>query len=282
LLPSENPSSVDPSANPSVHPQLEPLPGDTPEAFQAIAPPVILPRDPVWSGWDVLIVAVLTVASIVLCTAALALGTHWLAPRVNMNSVAAEITIAAQLLAYLGIALFMIAMVERKYHVRFWQAIRWNWPRSGYKFVGLGVALLLMIDVTANFLPMPKNTPFDQFFLKPRDAIVMSVFAVTLGPLMEELFFRGLLYPVLVRWLGVFWGIVLTALPFGLLHMFQYGYSWAVVLLIFLMGTVCTIVRWKTESVAASFLVHVGYNGTEMFMLMLATDGFRHMEKVLK
>ena len=282
MLPSENPSSVDPSANPSVQPQLEPLPGDTPEAFQAIAPPVILPRDPAWSGWDVLIVAVLTVASIVLCTAALALGTHWLAPRVNMNSVAAEITIAAQLLAYLGIALFMIAMVEGKYHVRFWQAIRWNWPRSGYKFVGLGVALLLMIDVTANFLPMPKNTPFDQFFLKPRDAIVMSVFAVTLGPLMEELFFRGLLYPVLVRWLGVFWGIVLTALPFGLLHMFQYGYSWAVVLLIFLMGTVCTIVRWKTESVAASFLVHVGYNGTEMFMLMLATDGFRHMEKVLK
>jgi len=28
--------------------------------------------------------------------------------------------------------------------------------------------------------------------------------------------------------------------------------------------------------------VHVGYNGTEMFMLMLATDGFRHMEKVLR
>ena len=107
-------------------------------------------------------------------------------------------------------------------------------------------------------------------------------FAVTLGPLMEELFFRGLLYPVLVRRMGIFWGIVLTALPFGLLHMFQYGYSWAVVLLIFLMGTVCTIVRWKTESVAASFLVHVGYNGTEMFMLMLATDGFRHMEKVLR
>jgi membrane protease YdiL (CAAX protease family) len=273
-----------------VSPQLEPLPGDAPvstspdplDLISAIAPPVIPPRDPAWSGWDVLIVAVLTVASIVLCTAALALGTHWLAPRVNMNSVAAEITIAAQFLAYLGIAIFMIAMVEGKYHVRFWQAIRWNWPRSSFKFVGLGVALLLMIDVTANFLPMPKTTPFDQFFLKPRDAIVMSIFAVTLGPLMEELFFRGLLYPVLVRRLGIFWGIVLTALPFGLLHMFQYGYSWAVVLLIFLMGTVCTIVRWKTESVAASFLVHVGYNGTEMFMLMLATDGFRHMEKVLR
>ena len=58
-----------------VSPQLEPLPGDAPvskspdplELISAIAPPVIPPRDPAWSGWDVLIVAVLTVASIVLC-----------------------------------------------------------------------------------------------------------------------------------------------------------------------------------------------------------------------
>ena len=35
----------------------------------------------------------------------------------------------------------------------------------------------------------------------------------------------------------------------------------------------------RTGSVASSFLVHVGYNGTEMFLLLLATDGFRHMEK---
>ena len=86
---------------------------------------------------------------------------------------------------------------------------------------------------------------------------------------------------VLARRLGVFWGVVLTALPFGLMHMFQYGYAWGVVLLIFLMGVVCTIVREKTGSVAASFLVHVGYNTTEMVALILATDGFRHMEKAV-
>jgi len=34
-----------------------------------------------------------------------------------------------------------------------------------------------------------------------------------------------------------------------------------------------------TKSVAASFLVHVGYNGTLMFLAALATDGFRHMDK---
>jgi membrane protease YdiL (CAAX protease family) len=317
---SDNPSSVDPSSiNPaSMNPELEPLPlaGDVPvpagerlagehlakaaaqepagtpttatnsdplDLVRSIPPPVIVipPRDPVWSGWDVLIVAVLTVVTIVVCSFALALTFHWLAPRVNVNAVAPEIAVGAQLVAYLVMAAFMIMLVEGKYRVNFWKAIRWNWPRSNFKFLALGVALLLTINVVAHFLPMPKTTPFDQFFLKSRDAVVMSIFAVTLGPLMEELFFRGLLYPVLVRRIGVFWGIILTALPFGLLHMFQYGYSWALVLLIFLMGVVCTVVRWKTESVGASFLVHVGYNGTEMFLLMLATDGFRHMEKAL-
>jgi membrane protease YdiL (CAAX protease family) len=96
---------------------------------------------------------------------------------------------------------------------------------------------------------------------------------------MEELFFRGFFYPVAARRLGVAWGIVLTALPFGLLHLAQYGYSWGAVLIIFLVGVVLTTVRAMTKSVASSFLAHVGYNGTLMVLAAIATDGFRHMEK---
>jgi len=238
-------------------------------------------RDPAWSGWDVLLIAALTLVTIVVSVACLGIAAHLIWPEVNLNSMAPMIALVAQLVAYLVVALFMVMLVEGKYHVRFWQAIRWNWPSPGWRMaaLGTGVLLLLSINLIAHFLPMPKSTPFDEFFSRPRDAYLIAVFAVTLGPFMEELFFRGLLYPVLARRLGLFWGIVLTALPFGLVHMFQYGYAWGVVLLIFLMGVVCTVVRATTGSVAASFLVHVGYNATEMVALMVATDGFRHMEK---
>jgi membrane protease YdiL (CAAX protease family) len=246
------------------------------EAAAAPAPPV---RDPVWSGWEVLLIAGLTVVSIIVLGFFLALAAHLLSPDVGLNTIAPMIAIIAQFLAYIAVTVSIVMLIEGKYHVHFWQAIRWNWPRSAWKWFGLGVLLLLSINVVAHFLPMPKSTPFDQFFASPRDAYLVSVFAVTLGPFMEELFFRGLLYPVLARRLGVFWGVVFTALPFGLMHMFQYGYAWGVVLLIFLMGVVCTVVRARTGSVASSFLVHAGYNATEMFALMLATDGFRHMEK---
>jgi uncharacterized protein len=256
---------------------MEPSIVSGPEMPPSIAP--VPERDPVWTGWDVLLIAALTLFTIPILGVFVALGARIIWPHANLEKIAPEIVITAQFVAYVIVFLLIVMLIEGKYHVRFWQAIHWNWPRWGWAMFGTGVLLLLSINLIAHFLPMPKSTPFDQFFASPRDAYLMSIFAVTFGPFMEELFFRGLLYPVLARRLGVFWGVLLTAAPFAMMHMFQYGYAWGVVLLIFIMGIVVTIVRAKTGSVAASFLVHVGYNAMEMFALLIATDGFRHMEK---
>lgn len=71
----------------------------------------------------------------------------------------------------------------------------------------------------------------------------------------------------------------MTAILFGSIHSPQYGYSWAAVLIVGMVGVVLTTVRALTKSVASSFLAHVGYNATLMTLAALATDGFRHMEK---
>jgi len=60
------------------------------------------------------------------------------------------------------------------------------------------------------------------------------------------------MYPILARRMGAFWGIILTALPFGLIHYAQYR-SWSAVLIIVLVGVVLTTVRAVTKSVASSF-----------------------------
>ena len=239
-------------------------------------------ENPVWSGWDVLQIAGLTLFTLFIAQLLIVLGARRFAfPHASFMEVAQKPSLAllSELLTYVAVALYMILLVEGKYHARFWQAIRWNWPGiAGVSFAGIGV-LMLGLDLLGRFLPMPKSTPFDEFFAHPSDAYLTAVFAVTLGPLMEELFFRGFLYPVLARRMGVFWGILLTALPFGLIHMVQYGYAWGAVLIICLVGVVLTAVRAVTKSVASSFLAHVGYNGTLMVLAAWATDGFRHMEK---
>lgn len=238
-------------------------------------------EDPVWSGWDVLVIAAATLGILFLVQLIVVLAArHFAYPHISFGDVAQKplLALISELLAYLVVAIYMALLIEVKYHTRFWPAMRWNWPGiGGIRFLGIGV-LMLGLDLLGRFLPMPKTTPFDQFFDRPLDAYLTAVFAITLGPLMEELFFRGFLYPVLARRTGAFWGVVLTSLPFGLMHYVQYQ-SWSAVLIIILVGAVLTTIRAVTKSVGASFLAHVGYNGTLMALSAWATDGFRHMEK---
>jgi membrane protease YdiL (CAAX protease family) len=235
----------------------------------------------VWSGWDVLLLAAVTIGILLMAQVAIVLAARRFAyPHQSWVDLAQKpvLALVSQFVAYGIVALYMILLLEVKYHARFWTAINWNWPGiAGVSFMGVGV-LMLGLDLLGRFLPMPKTTPFDQFFERPMDAYLTAAFAITLGPLMEELFFRGFLYPVLARRMGAFWGIVLTAVPFGLIHYLQYR-SWSAVLIIVLVGVVLTTVRAVTKSVASSLLAHVGYNATLMVLTAWATDGFRHMEK---
>jgi len=275
----ENPQPLSSEAQTPAPSVVVPFPAPEPQP----APPA--PKageNPVWSGWDVLLIAGLILLTLFISQLLIVLAAwHFVYPRESWIDVAQKPALAllSELLTYGVVALYMILLVEGKYHTRFWPAIRWNWPGiAGISMLGVGV-LMLGLDLLARFLPMPQKTPFDQFFATPSNAYLVAAFAVTLAPLMEEIFFRGFLYPVLARRLGAVWGILLTGLLFGLVHSPQYGWSRGPVLIVCLVGVVLTTVRAATKSVASSFLAHVGYNGTLMVLAAWTTDGFKHMEK---
>ena len=255
-----------------------------PDLFRAASLPTAPPpvENPVWDGWDVLLIAGLTVVTMVVLQLVVLLAAHRLwYPHEALADMGQKpiLLIVSQFLLYLPVAACMVALVEGKYHVPFWQAIQWNWPRSGWKLLALGAAMFFVLGLLQSILPMPKDTPFEHLFDSPRDAYLLSIIAVTLGPLMEELFFRGFMYPVLARRMGAAWGVALTALPFGLIHLPQYGWAWGAALVIFLVGVVCGVVRAVTRSVGASFLVHAAFNGTQMLIAVVMTQGFRHMPR---
>lgn len=241
-------------------------------------------ENPVWTGWDVLLIVALTISTIVVVQLALLFGTHhFFYPHTPLADLAQQpmLLLISQFFIDGAVVVYLLLLVEGKYHVRFSPAIRWNWPKAEWKLLGIGAVMLLVLSMLENLLPMPKDTPFDKLFESPRDAYLLAVIAVSLGPLVEELFFRGLLYPVIARRWGIAWGIFLTALPFALMHMPQYGWAWGALLVIFIVGVVCGTVRAVTRSVGGSFLVHVGYNGMQMLIAVLWTRGFTHMPKSL-
>ena len=259
----------------------EEMPKGELDSLSATAPPPLL--DPPWNGWDVLRIVLMAVAALFVTLVVLLLAVPGPTFRARANTLNGlpELGIIGQMAAYLVVLGYMYVLVTRERRCpRFWEAMQWNWPRATQWYLLGGFALQAVFLVIEWKLKrfIPKETPFDVLLRRPYSIVLIAIFSITQGPLMEELFFRGFLYPVLRRRFGVLAGVFVTALGFGLMHAAQYGYSWLSVSLIFIVGAVLAIVRETKNSVAAGFLVHCGYNATIMMLLLIATDGFRHLE----
>lgn len=241
--------------------------------------------DPVWTGWDVLLLALMTVVSIVvLSVIGVAIASrvatfHGLSPADLARE--PRLIVPVQVGAYIAVMGLMALIVRRGDYTRsLWREVHWNLPRANwFTFLFGGVALAIAVQVSSALLPIPKQLPIEKFFKNAPSAYIMAIFGTTAAPLFEELFFRGFLYPVLARRAGITFGTIMTAALFAFIHQSQLGMAWAPLLLLFIVGLVLTVVRVKTNSVGASFLIHVAYNATLFVLLWIGTDGFRHMEK---
>lgn len=253
-------------------------------AGQAAVTDPNLPRDPAWSGLDVLRLVFLALVALFIGVSTVLFAAYvWMRPHPSLTSLTSAplVVVAGQALGYVLVLAYMYILVTRERGCPdFFAALHWNWPQSIAPYLLAGVALSLALQLLARVLPMPKNLPIDSFFRTPAEAWALAIFGMTLAPLMEEFFFRGFLYPVLVHRIGFRASIFVTAFAFALLHGSQLMFAWGPVLVIFLVGTVLTMVRAYKNSVAAGLLIHIAYNGTISALMFVATDGFRHLEKL--
>ena len=92
----------------------------------------------------------------------------------------------------------------------------------------------------------------------PLAASAMRVLAVgILGPIAEELIFRGWFFGMIEKRAGVAITVPVTALGWALLH---YSYPWAVIGVIVVDGLLLGLARWKTRSVFPPIVMHALYN----------------------
>jgi membrane protease YdiL (CAAX protease family) len=187
------------------------------------------------------------------------------------------------------------------WHRRFLDGVHWNAALARRWFprlVLVGLLTGLAITLVGNFVPMPKAPPILEDLTKSASgAWMLMAFGVTIAPLTEELAFRGFLLPGFVnvfRWMerrqmigepavraiGIPISIVLTSIPFALMHSAQVSNSWGPVLLIGTVSVILCIVRLVTESVACGVVVHACYNFTLFVGLLYQTDWFRHLDKL--
>lgn len=280
------------AAPPPIDPEhFEPSPPDQPLLAPPPPPSLLEAQDHHDSGVDLIDVLLIAIAAFfsLLFSAILATSVLYAAryPRVfnpKELSTNAFFVIPTQVAAYLMIVGFMAVLVWIRHDQNLGRAIHWNRPAMKLALLALGAGSVMGLcsEIASTLLQpwTPKSLPIEEFFKNPASGYLLAGFGVLVAPLVEELFFRGFLYPAVERWTGATTSIIITAGAFAAMHGTQLAYAWAPLLVLFGVGLVLTMIRARSGSVAACVIVHMGYNLVLFVMLFFATGGFHHMERV--
>lgn len=203
---------------------------------------------------------------------------------------------------YAAVLGFMAFLAWVRHRRSLFDAVGWNKPDGKLAtfavFTGLGLAFVSSLSTILLNRWIPKSLPMSELFKDRSSAFLLAGFAVLVAPLMEEMFFRGVLYPALARSIssvismlfrgeaylsfarstGSMISILVTSVAFAALHASQLGYSWAALLPIFIVGTTLTIVRAEKKSLATCVLIHMTYNFLLMVAAYVGSHGFRDMK----
>ena len=222
------------------------------------------PAQPFWGYTDLLLFLGLTLFSVLLVVVGVAAALV-LIPALNRQRELAALP--AQVVLYVLIYLALWFIFRVKYGRPMWRSL--GWLRSKIplwaSLLG-GVGLSVFVGVVGAALRTPQiPSPFDKFMQGPFWIAVFGLFAVLLGPVTEEVIFRGFIQPLLSRSLGITAGILLTALVFGALHLPEYSDVWQYMVLITVVGFCLGWVRAIGQSLIPAAVMHAGFNAVFFF-----------------
>jgi membrane protease YdiL (CAAX protease family) len=149
-----------------------------------------------------------------------------------------------------------------KYRRSFAEALEWRTlgPMT-WQFIPAGVALALVSQLVPLLFPSNKHFPIEQMLKDPVSGWSMAFFGVCIAPFVEEMFFRGMIYPVFEKHWGMEAAVLGSAALFASIHAF-------------LVGVALGYARARTRSIVPSFLMHIAYNVTLFVAIIVGTKGF--------
>jgi CAAX protease family protein len=169
-----------------------------------------------------------------------------------------------------GFIAFLIKVVHQQ---SFLKTIHWvrNYQFSKGFLISSGATLAISVLIVSSFFPAGEPPPIEKLLSSATAVYVFALFGILAAPLFEEIIFRGFLFKVLFDIKGGGTAVSVTAILFALLHVPQLWGSWAGVALIFVVGYVLSFVRWRSNSLIPSFIIHTSYNAMLFGVFALST-----------
>jgi membrane protease YdiL (CAAX protease family) len=242
----------------------------------AYAVPVPPPRDPAWGILEVLALIPISFGLIVFLSVLFMIPVIiWMIANGTLSpgeqppiAILARAALPAQALAYLLLIAAIKMVLAKRGHPDLLKAVQWNWPSLRFTtgLALLSIAIALLANKASAHMHVPPDAPIFEMLKDKITAEMFVVFGIAVAPLAEELYFRGLLYPSLQRRTGTLAAVLLTSVFFALIHAGQVANSAGPVSILLVVGLLLTTIRARTNSLAASVIVHVTYNAT-LFMV---------------
>ena len=234
-----------------------------------MSPPIVIaePDRPFWGFAEIFLIAALFIPAVLAGSFAVQTASGYL----HVDPKLGFPLLIAEFIGY-GIVFIALRVLFARYGRPLFESLGWvPQPFRPLDLAVLGVVLYVVVIVLGNILGFPNvETPFDKLLNDALSRTAIVLFGTTLGPVIEELLFRGFLQPVLVESFGVLPGILATSVVFGGMHLMQNAFLWQSGVLITLVGFVLGVVRHVSGSTRASAITHVSYNALPFLVLLVA------------
>ncbi|HEX7331736.1 MAG TPA: type II CAAX endopeptidase family protein [Pyrinomonadaceae bacterium] len=169
-----------------------------------------------------------------------------------------------------AVAWFVISEGGRR---PFWEAVGWKWPGPPRRVTLISVAIALGLYGLAFGLTTiygGNKTDLDRLIessVYTRVATALVAFAT--APLIEELIYRGVLYPAVEKVTGMAFAIIVVSLLFAGVHVWQYKDNVVVILVITALSFTLTAARALTGTMLPAFIIHLVFNGIQSVLIVV-------------
>ena len=159
----------------------------------------------------------------------------------------------------------------------FWKSVGWEWPDGVSATKVAWVSSLVAVGLYGlawGITTVYHGEKTDLDILIESSAytrITTAIIAFTTAPLVEELIYRGVIYPAVEKVTGMWFAVGVVTLLFAGVHVWQYRTNVAVILVITLLSLTVTVARAVTRKLIPSYIIHLVFNGVQSVLLILGT-----------
>lgn len=150
---------------------------------------------------------------------------------------------------------------------------------KGY-FLYLLITYLIVVFIIFTNVKIPgyqlQQSVFELFGTKNIELVFAGIIVILIGPIIEEIFFRGFFLRTLSNKIGLIWSSIVTAALFAISHT-----QWQTIIPVFILGLIINQLVIKNKSIWPAIVFHVINNAIAFLVQILIIKDIIQIEKMI-